>query len=148
MRGDYAQTGLTEANIDGPSPRAWGLHPVVGEQRLDGRSIPTCVGTTQTYGQMGPDLSVHPHVRGDYPRPAGASSGPPVHPHVRGDYPVLPSSLPMEDGPSPRAWGLRLNLAASSSGIRSIPTCVGTTMSSRPGRASAAVHPHVRGDYT
>ncbi len=70
-------------------------------------------------------------------------------------------------GPSPRVWGLRPRLSASSRRLRSIPTRVGTTLSivpqavamrsiptrvgttSRPQRRGRirAVHPHACGDY-
>ena len=91
----------------GPSPRAWGLHSRNSSSVVAIRSIPTCVGTT--------------------PRRTPWLAQCTVHPHVRGDYRYGDRSLPEQDGPSPRAWGLPL-------------------MSLTEGLA-IPVHPHVRGDY-
>ena len=77
-----------------------------------------------------------------------ATSCPPtVHPHVRGDYGYGSSHRSSSFGPSPRAWGLRLNSGHRCHAGRSIPTCVGTTPSAPAEPGSCAVHPHVRGDY-
>ncbi len=90
-----------------------------------------------------------------------------VHPHVRGDYPTLTDYRGEAWGPSPRAWGLPLAVlqrhghegsiptcvgtTARRCGrrptARSIPTCVGTTAHEEDGMTHVAVHPHVRGDY-
>ncbi len=50
-----------------------------------------------------------------------------VHPHVRGDYHVERFGLYIEDGPSPRAWGLLPLPESPLTANRAIPTCVGTT---------------------
>ncbi len=75
---------------------------------------------------------------------------------------------PLPNGPSPRAWGLRIAIAViffpfrsiptcvGTTGIgvvplkphRSIPTCVGTTVQGRNAVVEGTVHPHVRGDYS
>jgi len=114
------------------------------------------------------NFSVHPHVRGDYagaedqggPRPRSiptcvgtteAASNPiialTVHPHVRGDYRLCLPSGDHQGGPSPRAWGLLLAVLSVARRVRSIPTCVGTTLGMAEGFSLWTVHPHVRGDY-
>ena len=70
-----------------------------------------------------------------------------IHPHVRGDYaPPIPHLDPLS-GPSPRAWGLLGVPAPTPQARRSIPTCVGTTLSQGRSPPAGSVHPHVRGDY-
>ena len=113
--------------VCGPSPRAWGLrNDLIGFQECV-RSIPTCVGFTG-----GREIN----------RDIGA-----VHPHVRGVY-VTGTDIRMGyDGPSPRAWGLRITATVSPRFQRSIPTCVGFTRRSIELVILRAVHPHVRGVY-
>ena len=48
-------------------------------------------------------------------------------------------------GPSPRAWGSRLNLIPAALPPGSIPTCVGFTTPAWATSKAATVHPHVRG---
>ena len=91
------------------------------------RSIPTCVGTT---------------IFASSSLSHGA-----VHPHVRGDYSGSPWRRSAFSGPSPRAWGLRAAAVLLRLGLRSNPTCVGTTERPESLQAHTAVHPHVRGDY-
>ncbi|AFR09798.1 hypothetical protein B005_4428 [Nocardiopsis alba ATCC BAA-2165] len=50
-------------------------------------------------------------------------------------------------GPSPRAWGSRDEGSQHLRDPRSIPTCVGLTISSPFCHAGTAVHPHVRGAH-
>ena len=130
VRGDYRVAASWEVEVDGASPRAWGL-PGEGRRR-------------------GPPPSVHPHVRGDYgcrfcppeghcrciPTCVGttrpewpARTGTSVHPHVRGDYMKYSSAALSQGGASPRAWGLRTLALAEPGPRRCIPTCVGTTSS-------------------
>src|SRR5699024_3109559 len=68
-----------------------------------------------------------------------------VHPHVRGACTGLQVSELGKNGPSPRAWGLRVRGVPRSSWWRSIPTCVGPASSSRSSGEGTSVHPHVRG---
>ncbi len=112
----------------GPSPRAWDSRPPRVLLRRTSRSIPTCVGLTAAR------------------RPRTASA--PVHPHVRGTHgPLRPQSTRL-DGPSPRAWDSPGGNAAKVIELRSIPTCVGLTATSRRIRWQSAVHPHVRGTHS
>src|SRR5690606_15590763 len=74
-------------------------------------------------------------------------AAPPVHPHVRGAHAQDDVEAERAVGPSPRAWGSRAVAAATRAQVRSIPTCVGLTLTEpRRGRAGA-VHPHVRGAH-
>ena len=73
-----------------------------------------------------PDVSVHPHVRGDDPFPSTFS-------RPRGGSP-------------PRAWGRWYGSALSTLRRRFTPTCVGTITSSPTPLSARPVHPHVRGD--
>ena len=107
VRGVYRFAKAAAGIVSGPSPRAWGLRPFLCGSTEDIRSIPTCVGFTSPGGSLPGADAVHPHVRGVY----GKSNG----------------QFVLLDGPSPRAWGLRLSWAAIVK--------------------SAAVHPHVRGVY-
>ncbi len=92
-RGEYVTEGLAELVIEGPSPRAWGIHCVQSIARLFHRSIPTGVGNTHTSSGVASFAAVHPHGRGEYlPAPDFAW----------GFY-----------GPSPRAWGILLPPAAT-----------------------------------
>ena len=68
VRGDYEATETDQDGFLGPSPRAWGLLLVAHQVEREKRSIPTCVGTTLWTVPPPPETSVHPHVRGDYPR--------------------------------------------------------------------------------
>src|SRR5690606_34809400 len=106
-------------------PRAWGSRGLVAEHHLDNRSIPTCVGFTWWVLMCSRRAAVHPHVRG-------------VHP-------AAPTHEAPKGGPSPRAWGSQFVGDAECEGGRSIPTCVGFTISETASTAGCPVHPHVRG---
>ncbi len=69
-----------------------------------------------------------------------------VHPHARGDNPRRGRAVPRHDGPSPRAWGQRLQRGTYARHLRSIPTRVGTTLLSVVQGRRGSVHPHARGD--
>ncbi len=128
VRGEYG-TEPGKANPSfGPSPRAWGIrsrrYPFASRRR----SIPTCVGNT-----VGARIP---------PRPL------PVHPHVRGEYSYASVTPACRNGPSPRAWGIPKPARVTMEVSRSIPTCVGNTLSRTGNGCSTAVHPHVRGEYS
>ncbi len=127
MRGDYGCTSILFRRQTGPPPRAWGLHEGRGRRRQHSISTPTCVGTTRR-GKLGfRNLSVHPHVHGDYPR--------------------LKLFVNTPQGPPPRAWGLPPLCGSAVPLSRSTPTCVGTTETNPLRAPLPSVHPHVRGDY-
>ena len=127
VRGDYGWGRPRAPPASGPSPRAWGLRLFQGTAPGEGRSIPTCVGTTRFWNGSLSRATVHPHVRGDY-----------------GPGRRWPGPVP---GPSPRAWGLLPDALAGLYELRSIPTCVGTTPPRAHPPHRPTVHPHVRGDY-
>ena len=128
VRGVYFRLARLIDYSSGPSPRAWGLPPVVDPGGGTPRSIPTCVGFTVFHTLDSIQIPVHPHVRGVYVRYTNT-----IRPHPR-SIPtcvwftwVSRSSLLMSVGPSPRAWGLRCQFSWYDNDERSIPTCVGFT---------------------
>src|SRR5690606_22153974 len=72
-------------------------------------------------------ICASPRAWGLTPRTASTPPTSPVHPHVRGAHPQPTATPPRRGGPSPRAWGSRPRRGVVSSGVRSIPTCVGLT---------------------
>src|SRR5690606_12173771 len=50
-------------------------------------------------------------------------------------------------GPSPRAWGAPQHQRVERRGVRTIPTCVGSTTRPPPRSAPTTDHPHVRGEH-
>ncbi len=127
MRGDIKLLGIWADLFFGPPPHAWGHHEaLVLVYLLTHRSTPTCVGTSR--------------VR---PSPARAFE---VHPHMRGDILMLAISPVTGHGPPPHAWGHLRGMDSERVGIRSTPTCVGTSARSAGISADAPVHPHMRGD--
>ena len=127
VRGDHPVVIGAGHPKSGSSPRAWGPQPVDLTIGVFHRFIPTCVGTT-----------------------GGERSGErraPVHPHVRGDHACIAINRFCSAGSSPRAWGpLHDGFDLLDHG-RFIPTCVGTTRTSRSCPRRCPVHPHVRGDH-
>ena len=128
VRGEYAQLAIAQRSRYGSSPRAWGIPQVFTVARKARRFIPTCVGNTRSARTAALTWTVHPHVRGEYP--------------------VLPVGIDTVDGSSPRAWGIRPARYRCPVPDRFIPTCVRNTWSMAPENLRAAVHPHVRGEYT
>ncbi len=164
MRGDYASRFRLISQAAGPSPRAWGLPSPSRTGLAALRAIPTCVGTTGTTADpIEEDYGPSPHAWGlrpqGHPNPLRRRAIPtcvgtngtgrsgaaprPVHPHERGDYAFRSETLEGILGPSPRAWGLRLQGLQNLLGQRSIPTCVGTTAVLYP-RHGAEVGPSPR----
>ena len=128
VRGDYGPDPLPSDRYLGPSPRAWGLRLPGWPPGPPGRSIPTCVGTTEFLEERGVAFRSIPTCVGTTVSPARGAVRLTVHPHVRGDYADCDSdgrapsrSIPTcvgttgvtrtlmvtRTGPSPRAWGLR-----------------------------------------
>ncbi len=111
----------------GPSPRAWGSHPLPLPRPGAARSIPTCVGlTTRSWSRV---------------------SRRPVHPHVRGAHVPVGAEACSTVGPSPRAWGSPDRPPGRRRPDRSIPTCVGLTSTCGKAQHARPVHPHVRGAH-
>ncbi len=121
----YAPRAVLEL-ADGPSPQAWGTPLEQAGEALTVRAIPTGVGNSR----HAPD---HPA------RPAG-------HPDRRGELPGGPSRRRSRSGPSPQAWGTRLDLISTNSVERAIPTGVGNSTPGRPLTPTLTGHPHRRGE--
>ena len=126
-RGEYLRVGARRSGEGGPSPRAWGIRPLVTSCAQVPRSIPTGVGNTYDSRYRGVMWTVHPHGRGEYR--------------------TVVSGFPRRPGPSPRAWGILLRWRVFYSELRSIPTGVGNTMLAPILHAVKPVHPHGRGEY-
>ena len=126
--GDYPFVERNPKLEAGPSPRVWGLPPVLRRPRRWPRAIPTRVGTTC---------------------PSRWSRwAPPGHPHACGDYETHAWKLQRGGGPSPRVWGL-LDVQGPNPGPnRAIPTRVGTTAPPLGPRCVWTGHPHACGDYS
>ena len=127
VRGEYDGGTTPPAAGGGSSPRAWGIHNFTGGEISPTRFIPTCVGNTSVH--------VREQRRGS------------VHPHVRGEYGLVATLAELEDGSSPRAWGIPERSLSNVCPRRFIPTCVGNTIRQGKMSAPASVHPHVRGEY-
>ena len=109
MRGEYFSGSASFLKIYGSSPRAWGIRHKLQLPLLHPRFIPTCVGNTFPTGWKDYEVSVHPHVRGEYSN-TGSTARP-------------------TGGSSPRAWGIRIYAILRTLWRRFIPTCVGNTLS-------------------
>ncbi len=70
-----------------------------------------------------------------------------VHPHVRGEYHIRRDKTIVYIGSPPRAWGIRLHRLLDALFNRFTPTCVGNTSLDTGRSLCYAVHPHVRGEY-
>ncbi len=112
VRGAHGSADQPAVLGRGPSPRAWGSHRHGDPNDSDDRSIPTCVGLTESGIPSKTVASVHPHVRGAHTLTMGASKS--------------------MGGPSPRAWGSLASLTPRRRRARSIPTCVGLTLQGHP----------------
>ncbi len=121
----YSTSSLTSL---GSSPREWGTRIEEKEEEERVRFIPTRVGNTIDLSTMSSAESVHPHASGE---------------HMKGMEMTVRVS-----GSSPREWGTPGNNRPGSGGHRFIPTRVGNTVRSRPGRPGGPVHPHASGEHT
>src|SRR5438552_1490474 len=68
------------------------------------------------------------------------------HPHARGENVTSGLVDGGKSGPSPRAWGKRVNQCLGFESDRTIPTRVGKTESSNQDCPPSADHPHARGE--
>ena len=168
VRGEYPQLGEAPYCLYGSSPRAWGIQLERLELPLHGRFIPTCVGNTRINSPDHENMSVHPHVRGEYlgflhPADVHAGSSPrawgirlgqlqrvrPARfiPTCVGNTRIGNSHGNNRYGSSPRAWGILRPDDSGDGDPRFIPTCVGNTPCATWSGSRATVHPHVRGEY-
>ncbi len=125
--GEYDADATDWAETRGPSPRRWGIPPLVPGVREEQRAIPTQVGNTTG-------------CAGDACCYAG-------HPHAGGEYPALPASKALDTGPSPRRWGIQVTVEHSRTEWRAIPTQVGNTSSYGICSSSSTGHPRAGGEY-
>ena len=70
-----------------------------------------------------------------------------VHPHACGEYKRIRAENWMQDGSSPRVWGIPVIEESSIYPARFIPTRVGNTCRRRAHRPGPPVHPHACGEY-
>ena len=112
----------------GSSPRVWGTLQSYHSGHKDGRFIPTCVGTTSSFGASTTAATVHPHVCGE-------------HASVHHFYFCF-------CGSSPRVWGTQLLTTQQAADLRFIPTCVGNTFKLNVVICRCTVHPHVCGEHS
>ena len=90
-------------------PRAWGLHVLVHRLSALCRFIPTCVGFARTaFATTSPWRPISTYV-GFACQECPPTGTDPVHPHARGVYSSKSVLVSLASGPSPRAWGLRLD---------------------------------------
>ncbi len=170
MRGEYSSDRFISSEISGSSPHAWGIPAVRRPLRPRTRFIPTCVGNTRSSDSLlvtpsgsSPHAwgirsalaafrfssSVHPHMRGEYalitPKSRHASGS---SPHAWGILQVEIRAARQNPGSSPHAWGIRVPHCIGGHACRFIPTCVGNTYHTELLEVAAAVHPHMRGEYS
>ena len=107
VRGEYTKIDRNGNLRSGSSPRAWGILTMTHPGSTGRRFIPTCVGNTKYWRSAAPNTAVHPHVRGEYG--------------------CLSFWSIFTNGSSPRAWGIRAEVAGAAVAARFIPTCVGNT---------------------
>ncbi len=128
LRGEYEKAASPREAADGSPPPAWGIRAAIEHGGIKVRFTPTCVGNTRRALAHPVRPSVHPHLRGEYPRPGPmACGGGSVHPHLRGEYAVAPPHYPRLSGSPPPAWGIRPCCPSGRGRRRFTPTCVGNT---------------------
>ena len=125
--GEYSGQAIRDLNVDGSSPRVWGIHRNWQTSHFVCRFIPTRVGNTQRISPGVSDYAVHPHACGEYENAL-----------------LIKIS---RSGSSPRVWGIRFSQSNHASRERFIPTRVGNTSSGWFTHQSCAVHPHACGEY-
>ena len=127
VRGEHDRIGVAGVWCCGSSPRPWGTRTQTAECRTMRRFIPTSVGNTYMTNEARPDISVHPHVRGEHSQAN----------QTGGTY----------RGSSPRPWGTLGQTVGKRLTGRFIPTSVGNTCIFACFLLSTSVHPHVRGEH-
>jgi len=70
-----------------------------------------------------------------------------VHPHIRGEYSIRKSRTPSLSGSSPHPWGILSSPNSFLWMVRFIPTSVGNTSMGHTCIHTHSVHPHIRGEY-
>ena len=104
--GEHWSQSMRWANGAGPSPREWGACPAPGPTPTSLRTIPTRVGSMGASTSNGASIADHPHASGEHSRSC--------------------AWVKARRGPSPREWGASHSIGMVSSGLRTIPTRVGS----------------------
>ena len=125
--GEYAVRSNTRLSAAGSSPRVWGIRCRIALVLHRDRFIPTRVGNTRSCASVWMIWAVHPHACGEY---CSALS---------------PQEL--ENGSSPRVWGIPHCDEIEVRNCRFIPTRVGNTSRCRATSGARSVHPHACGEY-
>ena len=114
--GECSRNSSQTVSITGSSPRVWGMLEELQSDRLNYRFIPTRVGNALFNDLQGILESVHPHACGEcrFDNLVG---------HV-------------DDGSSPRVWGMLVKVSDTGGIKRFIPTRVGNAHASRSSPAS------------
>ncbi len=126
MCGENRSTQFPNRPTNGPSPRVWGELVKFMSAPVWSRTIPTCVGRTA-------------------PRPHPGNAQP-DHPHVCGENRLRCDDVQPCVGPSPRVWGELNKSKQADVTNRTIPTCVGRTLTSLLWVSLKPDHPHVCGE--
>ncbi len=127
MRGEYISISTVSVCSSGSPPHAWGIFPALPAQTASARFTPTCVGNIQTPLSSSPQVTVHPHMRGEYLQDQDG-------------YIII-------DGSPPHAWGILITTPKLYKCYRFTPTCVGNIFNFEEVQDVGAVHPHMRGEY-
>ncbi len=125
--GEYEIVNTMLRELNGSSPRVWGIPLDLFETDLPRRFIPTGVGNTSIVMYFLRPQTVHPHGCGEYQRRRIAFT--------------------IQHGSSPRVWGILRNNTRNFLHWRFIPTGVGNTTPDREPMRAYAVHPHGCGEY-
>ena len=128
MRGEHRNTSPTHAAASGSSPHARGTLYHDNSKTIIERFIPACAGNTCFATPSMAVSMVHPRMRGEHARWAGA------------DVRAVGSS-PHARGTPGGNWHFR-------GAHRFIPACAGNTSVQGEGRGKGAVHPRMRGEHT
>ena len=92
-------------------------------------------------------IGLIPTYAGNTPRKKLLEQLPEPHPHVCGEHQSGPGGGCQHGGSSPRVWGAQFPACRPRGSARLIPTCVGSTLRSLPGRHPISAHPHVCGEH-
>ncbi len=108
MRGEDGGFELTKLAVNGSPPHAWGRRTLPNWASRYSRFTPTCVGKTEAQTHTVPARSVHPHMRGEDPKPT--------------------NDKVQRLGSPPHAWGRLPIKKFCHFTFRFTPTCVGKTI--------------------
>ena len=145
--GEHTAALARTALAYGSSPRMWGTLPDVTLGQARDRFIPTHVGNTRRGGARLQHRAVHPHACGEH-------TGVPIRwikadgssPRMWGTR-LRIGATTRTSGSSPRMWGTPAHDALQRRRHRFIPTHVGNTGYRWPAGVPMPVHPHACGEH-